>query len=86
MKRGKDLRSARGELVERNAANEIAALMFVLVEQSPGAFTLRFVANDELIEDLSKQGALQVFLDDVDRLYADFRKRFPDAPIMTRPD
>jgi isopentenyl phosphate kinase len=59
--------------------------MFVLVEQSPGAFTLRFVANDELIEDLSKQGALQVFLDDVDGLYADFRKRFPDAPIMTRP-
>jgi hypothetical protein len=86
MKRGKDLRSARGETVERDAANEIAALMFVLVEQSPGAFTLRFVANDELIEDLSKRGALQVFLDDVDPLYADFRKRFPDAPIMTRPD
>jgi hypothetical protein len=38
MKRGKDLRNARGEPIERNAANEIAALMFVLVEQSPGAF------------------------------------------------
>ena len=28
--------------------NEIAALMFVLVEQSRGAITLRFVANDDL--------------------------------------
>ena len=37
---------------------------------------MRFVANDELIEDLSKQGTLQVFIEDVDRLYADFRKRF----------
>ncbi len=46
MKRGKDLRDARGETVERNAANEIIALMFVLVEQSTGVFTLRFVAND----------------------------------------
>ena len=86
MRRGKDLRNSRGEPIERNAANEIAILMFVLAEQSPGAFTLRFVANDELIEDLQKQGALQVFLDDVDRLYADFRKRFQDAPVVPKPN
>jgi hypothetical protein len=36
MKRGKDLRNLRGEPVERNAANEVAGLMFVLVERSPG--------------------------------------------------
>jgi hypothetical protein len=28
------------------------ALMFVLVEQAPGAFSLRFVSNDELLEEL----------------------------------
>jgi hypothetical protein len=50
MKRGKDVRSSRGEPVERNVANDIAVLMFILVEQSPGAFKLRFVSNDELIE------------------------------------
>ncbi len=86
MRRGKDLRNSRGDPVERNAANEIAVLMFILVERSPGVFTLRFVANDELIEDLHKQGALRVFLDDADRLYADFRKRFQDAPVMPEPN
>lgn len=58
MRRGKDIRNSRGEPVERTAENEIAVLMFVLVEQSPGAFTLRSVANDDLIEDLRKQGEL----------------------------
>jgi hypothetical protein len=43
------------------------ALMFVLVEQAPGAFSLRFVSNDELLEELQSQGTLQSFLDDVDR-------------------
>jgi hypothetical protein len=48
MKRGKDLCNLGGEPIERNAANEVAVLMFVLVERSPGAFTLRFVANDAM--------------------------------------
>ncbi len=86
MKRGKDVRSSRGEPVEGNVANEIAVLMFVLVEQSPGAFKLRFVSNHELIEDLRKQGALQIFLDDADKLYAEFRKRFQNAPATPRPN
>jgi hypothetical protein len=34
------------------AAKEIPALMFVMVEKSPGAFQLRFVSNDALLHDL----------------------------------
>jgi site-specific recombinase XerC len=32
--------------------------MFVMVEQATGAFTLRCVSNDTVIDDLRKQGAL----------------------------
>jgi hypothetical protein len=45
------------------------ALMFVMVEASPGAFRLRLVTNDDLIRDLKAQGALEGFLADVDQLY-----------------
>ena len=75
MKRGKEIRSAKGQSIERGPTNELMALMFLLVEQAPGAFSLRFVSNDELLEQLQSQGTLQNFLDDVDRLYSDFRKR-----------
>lgn len=50
--------------------------MFVMVEKAPGAFTLRVVSNDDLIRDLEAQGALETFLADADRLYAEFRSRF----------
>ena len=54
--------------------------MFVMDEESPGAFQLRFVSNDGLRKDLQEQGALQTFLDDADQLYADFRERFKGLP------
>lgn len=50
--------------------------MFVMVEKATGAFTLRCVSNDTLIDDLRKQGALDTFLTDADELYAEFLKRF----------
>ena len=50
--------------------------MFVMVEKATGAFTLRCVSNDTVIDDLRKQGALDTFLTDADELYAEFRKRF----------
>jgi len=68
MKRGKEFRSANGQAIQPRSANEIMALMFVMVEQAPGAFSLRFVSNDELIEDLRSHNMLESFLDDVDRL------------------
>jgi hypothetical protein len=34
------------------------------------------VSNDELLEDLRKQGTLKALLDDADHLDADFRARF----------
>ena len=61
------------------AANEIPALMFVMVEQKPGAFRLRCVTNDDLIDDLRAQGPLQGFLHDVDELYSEFRARFDEG-------
>jgi hypothetical protein len=76
MKRGKDVRDAKGEPIEPAAPNELTALKFVLVEVAPGAFKLRFVSNDDLIRDLGSQGALDTFLADADRLYAEFRSRF----------
>jgi hypothetical protein len=36
--------------------------MFVMVEQAPGAFRLRFVSNDELISDIRAQGGLRQLL------------------------
>ena len=84
MKRGKEIRSAKGQPIEPRPTNEVMALMFVLVEQAPGAFSLRFVSNDELLEELQSQGTLQSFLDDVDRLYSDFRKTFGNIPTPVR--
>lgn len=84
MKRGKELRSANGQAIQPRSANEIMALMFVMVEQAPGAFSLRFVSNDDLLEDLQSQNMLQSFLNDLDRLYADFRKRFSDTRSTER--
>jgi len=84
MKRGKEFRSANGQAIQPRSTNEIMALMFVMVEQAPGAFSLRFVSNDELIKDLQSHNMLESFLDDVDRLYADFRKRFSDIRSTER--
>jgi hypothetical protein len=76
MKRGKNVRDSQGVPVDRSAAKEVPALIFSMVEKSPGAFVLRFVSNDDLIEDSRRQAALETFLNDADQLYADFRKRF----------
>lgn len=84
MKRGKELRSANGQPIQPRSANEVMALMFVMAEQAPGAFRLRFVSNDNLLKDLQSQNMLQSFLDDVDRLYADFRKKFSNIPSQER--
>jgi hypothetical protein len=75
MKHGKDVRNSKGQLLEPNAPNEVQALMFTMVEQSPGAFKLRFVCNQDLIRDLRAQGALDSFLDDAEELFRDFRNR-----------
>jgi hypothetical protein len=77
MKRGKEFRVPRGHPPKRDAPNEIPVLMFVMVEKATGgAFTLRCVSNDTVIDDLRKQGALDPFLTDADELYAEFRKGF----------
>ena len=86
MKRGKEFRSANGQTMQPQSTNEIMALMFVMVEQAPGAFGLRFVSNDDLLEDLKRQNMLQTFLDDADRLYSDFRKKFSNTPNTERPN
>lgn len=70
MKRGKDIRDATGRPEAPNPAKEVMAVMFVLVEKMPGAFTLRLVQNDEVIDSLRSQGALPTFLNDVDALFA----------------
>ena len=85
MNHGKEVRSSKGEAIQPGAANEIMALMFVRVEQAPGAFSLRFVSNDDLLRDLQSQNMLQSFLDDVDRLYTDFCKRFSNTRSAERP-
>jgi hypothetical protein len=59
MKRGKEFRDSGGQPTDPRGAKEITALMFLMVEQTPGAFRLRFVSNDDLINDLRAQGALQ---------------------------
>jgi hypothetical protein len=53
-----------------------AVLMALVLVPTTGAFTLRCVSNDTVIDDLRKQGALDTFLTDADELYAEFRKRF----------
>ena len=68
MKRGKEFRDSRGHPTNRNSPNQIPVLMFVMVEQATGAFTLRCVSNDTVIDDLRKQGALDTFLADADEL------------------
>ena len=52
MKRGKDIRDATGRPEDASAAKEVMAVMLVLVEKTPGAFTLRLVQNDEVISAL----------------------------------
>jgi hypothetical protein len=75
MKRGKDVRNPTGKPLDPSAPHEVSALMFTMVERSPGAFTLRFVCNEDLIRDLRAQGALETFLDDAEALFRDFRSR-----------
>jgi hypothetical protein len=76
MKRGKEFRDPRRHPTTRDAPPAIPVLMFEMVEQATGAFTLRCVSNDTVIDDLRKQGALDTFLADADELYREFRKRF----------
>lgn len=84
MKRGKDIRDATGRPEDASAAKEVMAVMLVLVEKTPGAFTLRLVQNDEVISALRAQGAVQTFLDDADALYADWRSQF-EGPQKSSP-
>jgi hypothetical protein len=86
MKHGKDIRDLKGKPVEGNAPREVPVLQFVLVEKSPGAFTLRFVTNQDLLDQLREQGALQGLLEDADQLYADFREHFKDSLAPNRPN
>lgn len=86
MKRGKDLRDSKGQQIEASAPKEVMALMFAMVEKAHGAFTLRFVSNDDLIHDLEAQGALEAFLAEADQLYAEFRSRFEDSGERQRPN
>jgi hypothetical protein len=85
MKRGKDIRDTSGRPENPNAAKEVMALMFVLVEKAPGAFTLRLVENNGVLNDLRSQGALQTFLSDVDELYANFRSHCQNLQNPSRP-
>jgi hypothetical protein len=85
MKRGKDMRDTSGRPEDPNAAKEVMAVMFVLVEQTPGAFKLRLVQNNEVLDALRSQGALQTFLNDVDELYANFRSQFQAPQNPSRP-
>jgi hypothetical protein len=85
MKRGKDIRDASGRPEGPNAAKEVMAVMFVLVEKAPGAFTLRLVQNNEVLNAIRSQGALQTFLNDVDELYANFRSHCQTLQNPSRP-
>jgi hypothetical protein len=79
------MRDASGRPEDPNAAKEVMALMFVLVEQAPGAFTLRLVENNEVINVIRSQGALQTFLNDVDELCANFRSQCQTLQNPSRP-
>jgi hypothetical protein len=88
MNRGKDLRDPKGEPTKPEA-KEVPVLMFVMVEKSPGAFTLRLVCNEDVLSDIRTQGPLDTFLADVDELYADFRGHFgeqtpPNPPCKNK--
>jgi hypothetical protein len=76
MKRRRGIRDAKGRPEDSNVAKEVMAVMFVMVEKIPGAFTLRLVQNDEVINALRSQGAIQTFLDDADQLFAGWRSQF----------
>jgi hypothetical protein len=86
MKRGKEVRDSKGQPTGAEAPKEVPVLMFVMVEKGPGAFSLRFVCNEDVLTDLRAQGALDTFLADVDELYAEFRKRFEDTKTRERPN
>jgi hypothetical protein len=79
------MRDTSGRPEDPNAAKEVMAVMFVLVEQTPGAFKLRLVQNNEVLDALRSQGALQTFLNDVDELYANFRSQFQAPQNPSRP-
>jgi hypothetical protein len=85
MKRGKEVRDSKGQPTRSEAPKEVPLLMFVMVEKR-GAFSLRFVCNEDVLTDLRAQGALDTFLTDVDELYAEFRKRFEDTKTRERPN
>jgi hypothetical protein len=85
MKRGKDIRNAAGHAEDPNAPKEVMAVMFVLVEKAPGAFTMRLVQNNAVLSTISSQGALETFLNDVDELYANFRRQFQAPQKPSRP-
>ena len=86
MKRGKEVRDSNGQPTGAEAPKEIPVLMFVMVEKGPGAFSLRFVCNEDVLTNLRAQGALDTFLTDVDELYSEFRKRFEDTKTRERPN
>ena len=75
MKRGKDVRDASGKPIDGKSPEEIPVLSFVMVQKASGAFILRFVTNEDVI-DLQRQSALGTFLTDIDELYAEFKRRF----------
>jgi hypothetical protein len=85
MKRGKDMRDASGRPEDPNSTKEVMAVMFVLVEKSPGAFALRLVLNEEVISAIRSQGALQRFLEEADELYANFRSQLQTPQNPSRP-
>jgi len=75
MKRGKDVRNSKLEPLNEDAPREVQVLAFTLTERSRGAYSLRFVCNEDLIRDLQAQGALGTFLDEAGELFNDFRER-----------
>ena len=86
MENMKEVRDSKGQPTGAEAPKEVPVLMFVMVEKGPGAFSLRFVCNEDVLTDLRAQGALDTFLTDVDELDAEFRKRFEDTKTRERPN
>ena len=69
------MRDASGQPIDGKPPEEIPVLSFVMVQKASGAFILRFVTNEDVI-DLQRQSALGTFLTDIDELYAEFKRRF----------
>ena len=86
MKRGKEVRDSKGQPTGSEAPKEVPVLMFVMVEKGLGAFSLRFVCNEDVLTDLRAQGALDTFLTEVDELYVEFRKRYEDTKTREHPN